>query len=320
MADMAKTILEKYQVRKSAKEKERFCSWLTETLHRAGYAPCVEEGRTCGVRCRNVVVGDPERAKVLLTAHYDTCAVLPFPNFITPRSLFWYVVYQGIVLLGFIVLLAGMSAVLRFLSAPAWVYRFFSHALLLVLLWWMLAGPANRHTANDNTSGVVTVLETALAMPEELRERVCFVFFDNEEKGTLGSAAFAKAHKAVRKSTPVLNFDCVGDGDSLQFIPSRKMRKDQKILLKAIEESYPQRGEKTVEVVRSMAIYPSDQMNFAYGVGICALRKSKIFGYYMNRIHTKRDTVLETENVELLCTGSVKLLQTLQEKEEIHAE
>ncbi len=319
MADRIKTILEKYQVRKSAKEKERFRSWLTAALREAGYAPRVEEGRTFGVRCHNVVVGDPERAKVLLTAHYDTCAELPFPNFITPRSIFWYVVYQVVLAVAILALLTVVSLLLHFLPLPGRLHILFIYALLIFLLWWMVAGPANCHTANDNTSGVVTILETALALPEELRDGVCFVFFDNEEKGLLGSAAFAKAHKAVRKSTPVLNFDCVGDGDSLQFIPAKKMRKEQEQLLKTIEESYPHRGGKTVEVVCSMAIYPSDQANFAYGVGICALRKSKIFGYYMNRIHTRRDTVLETENVQLLRDGTIALLQTLQEKGETHA-
>ena len=29
----------------------------------------------------NIVIGDIKSAKVIFTAHYDTCAVLPFPNF-----------------------------------------------------------------------------------------------------------------------------------------------------------------------------------------------------------------------------------------------
>ena len=86
----------------------------------------------------------------------------------------------------------------------------------------MMAGPANRHTANDNTSGVITLLEIALSLPEELRSDVCFVWFDNEERGLLGSAAFAGKHKETKKGALVLNFDCVGDGDSLQFFPTKR--------------------------------------------------------------------------------------------------
>jgi hypothetical protein len=39
---------------------------------------------------RNIVIGNPDTAKVLYTAHYDTCARLPFPNFITPKNIFIY--------------------------------------------------------------------------------------------------------------------------------------------------------------------------------------------------------------------------------------
>ena len=47
------------------------------------------------------------------------------------------------------------------------------------------------------------------------------------------------------------------------------------------------------------ALYPSDQMGFPYGVGICALRRGKL-GWYLSRIHTRRDTVLENTNVNIL--------------------
>ena len=34
---------------------------------------------------QNIVIGNPQTAKVILTAHYDTPARLPFPNFIVPQ-------------------------------------------------------------------------------------------------------------------------------------------------------------------------------------------------------------------------------------------
>jgi len=39
--------------------------------------------------------------------------------------------------------------------------------------------------------------------------------------------------------------------------------------------------------------------------------ESRIFGWYMDRIHTKRDTVLMEENIHLLTEGSVHLAETL---------
>ena len=57
-----------FQVRKSRKQKEAFRSWLCGELEAAGYAPKVEKG----FAAQNVVVGDPESAKVIFSAHYDT--------------------------------------------------------------------------------------------------------------------------------------------------------------------------------------------------------------------------------------------------------
>ena len=51
------------------------------------------------------------------------------------------------------------------------------------MLLLMMFGPANRHNSNDNTSGVITVLEIMSTLPENLRDKVCFVLFDLEEAG-----------------------------------------------------------------------------------------------------------------------------------------
>lgn len=265
-----------------------------------------------------MVVGDPERAKVLLTAHYDTCAVLPFPNFITPRSAFWYGIYQLLIVAVIVLVTIVVDvAVMLLFEPPERLMTVLVNGLLLFFLWWMVAGPANRHTANDNTSGVVTLVETARHLPQELRDGVCFVFFDNEEKGLLGSAAFAKRHKAARQKALVLNFDCVGEGDDIQFFPNRKMKSEE--VLDTIAACYPSGGGKTTEVVRSFGFYPSDQVNFTRGMGVCGVKRSRLFGYYLSRIHTNRDTVLQQENIDLLRCGTVELLKTLQEKEVPHA-
>ena len=185
-----------------------------------------------------------------------------------------------------------------------------SIALCIFFVWWIIDGPANRHTANDNTSGVLTLLETALALPPEHRDRVCFVFFDNEEKGMLGSAAFAKRHKGVKKNTPVVNFDCVGDGDSIQFFPRRKLKKDP-AALERIEAAFLPGCGRDVQVVRGFGFYPSDNANFKKGAGVCALKHRPIVGYYMDRIHTGRDTVLDEANIALLRDGALRYIAAL---------
>lgn len=324
MTNTAREVLQRWEIRKSKKEKEMFREWLCQQLKEAGYEPQVEKSRGLWAS-HNVVVGDPEKAKTLLTAHYDTCAALPFPNFITPRNLFWYLVYQLLIVVVFFALVfavtflsvLGAELVLDDIDVAATVGMVLGYAALIFGIWWMLDGKANRHTANDNTSGVVTLLEIALALPQELRDEVCFVWFDNEERGLLGSGAFAKGHKTAKSSALVINFDCVGDGDSIQFFPSKKVKKTETIT--ALREAYMGTDEKTVEIVERFGFYPSDQAAFSYGVGVCALKKSKFFGWYMDRIHTKRDTVLDEKNVDLLREGTVGLVQLLANKEVTHA-
>ncbi len=313
MTEAAKTVLTAYEVRKTKGQKEAFRAFLCRELEQLGYEPRVESGRSL-VTSHNVVAGDPEKARVLLTAHYDTCAVLPFPNFITPRNLPVFLLYQLAVAAVILILAAAVeTAVLLAFDPPLWVALLTVYAVLGFCIWWMLAGKANRHTANDNTSGVIALLEIAAALPPEDRDGVCFVWFDNEELGLFGSSAFAGAHRRVRADTLTLNFDCVGDGDYLQFFPSGVVKKDSETMA-LLESAFLSEGKKVVEVVRGLGLYPSDQARFRRGVGVAALKKAPLIGYYMDRIHTRRDTVLEEDNVQLLCRGVLRLAGMIREQ------
>lgn len=307
MTDLSQQILLNFQVRKSKQQKEAFRTWLCNQLTALGYSPRVEGSRFS----RNVVVGDPEKARVLFTAHYDTCAVLPVPNFITPRNFLWYLLYQMLFVLFFLAVAVGTEVGTMLLwraatgtDCPMWLAMGAMYIALLLCIWWVVAGKANRHTVNDNTSGVLTLVEIAQALPPEMREQVCLVFFDNEEKGLFGSSVFAKAHRGAQKNALVVNFDCVSDGDHLHFFPSKAVKREEDVL-SSLEQAFSGTGEKTCQVVRSFGFYPSDQAKFRRGVGVCALKKSPVFGYYMDRIHTKRDTVLMEENIHLLRDGAV---------------
>ena len=174
----------------------------------------------------------------------------------------------------------------------------------------MVSSPAMVPTSPSHWP-VSTATQTALAMPEADREEVCFVFFDNEEKGLFGSAAFTKAHKKAKKETLNINFDCVSDGDFIQFFPGWAMKEKDPAMLDRIEAAFQGRGEKVVEVVRGFGFYPSDNKAFRKGVGVCALKRKKSLGYYMDRIHTNKDTVLEEENIEILRDGALRLAKKI---------
>ena len=98
-------VLTVFPVRKSKRQKAAFRAAAGKYAASLGY-PVQEERGSFG--CRNLIIGDPEQAEYLITAHYDTCARLPFPNFLTPCSLWLFLLYQLVVGMG--ILLAAVAA------------------------------------------------------------------------------------------------------------------------------------------------------------------------------------------------------------------
>ena len=301
-------ILEEFPVRKKKKQKSALRNAVSDWLRQNGYE-CREEKGALGAR--NLVIGDPEKARFLITAHYDTCAGMLVPNFITPCNFVLFLLYQ--------LAISALILVPSFLAGVAvgWLTDSFlaGYFLFLILMWvfivLMLCGPANSSNANDNTSGVVTLLEIARTLPENQRDKVCFVLFDLEEMGLIGSASYQKAHKAQTKKQIVLNLDCVGEGNEIMFFPTGKLKKDSEKMA-VLRGCCGNFGEKRVSVrEKGFAVYPSDQGNFPYGVGICALRRGKL-ALYLSRIHTARDTVLEQTNVNILRAALTSLVSRSQ--------
>lgn len=291
-------LLENFQIRKSTQQKTAFIDHLLEIY---GSRMHVEEsGRI--IKSRNIVIGTPHTASVVFGAHYDTCARLPFPNLITPKNFVIFLLYQTLVALVFIVPAFALSTLTAALTESLLLTELVLFAVLIAVMWLMMAGPANKHTANDNTSGVVTVLTLADRLAE--RNDLCFVLFDNEEVGLFGSMEFAKKHRNVRNNTLVVNFDCVSDGDWMMILSSKPARR------KTSYEQFCEHVRKTCAstekipliAASSTTIYPSDQMNFKKYIAVAALKKTEtpLIGYYMDRIHTPKDTVFDDQNIELL--------------------
>ena len=302
---MMDSILTQYEVRKSNRQKTAFIEYLKGRLEKAGYHPKteirIEEKGKGLLKSRNIVVGNPDTAEVLIGAHYDTCALLPFPNLMAPTNPLLFLGYQ-IVLMIMILLLAALLSLpvsLIFLNAEI-AYFAFLGALLLIMLQLMF-GFRNKHTANDNTSGVITLTHILETLPLEDRNKVCFIYFDNEEKGLFGSAFFCQKHRKHIKDKLLINLDCVGDGRNIVTMADRKARKDSNYAL--LVETFRQEEEKADVryVCRKMKfmMFPSDQMNFKKGIGVCALKQSP-FGMYVGRIHTYFDTKCRVENIDYL--------------------
>ena len=302
MTELSREILRDWQVRKTKAQKRRFIEFLQTRL--PGLR--VEEGGL--PRCRNLLLGDPESAEVVFTAHYDTCARLPFPNFITPQNFVIYLLYQLLILLPFFALAALLAfALIRLgLYAPSAIMLSWLLAMGAILYVFVL-GPANPHTVNDNSSGVVTLCELYAALDDAERARCAFVFFDHEETGLFGSSLFASMHKKAMKDRLLLNFDCVSDGDHLLFVESRRARR---LAGEALAEAFASSADKQSLFAGPLgAFYPSDQIHFPCGVGVAAMNKAPLIGLYMSRIHTARDTVCDEANFAFLVGGVRRFLQ-----------
>ena len=314
MTETTKTVFEKYEVRKTKKQKNAFIDYVKSVADTQGYEFRTEKGY---LGAKNIVVGDPDKARVVYTAHYDTCAVLPFPNFITPKNIWIYLLYQIAVcaLLMFLPLYAlgfAIGSVAAMMEADIFAltpfFDLLEYALLIGILVLLVAGPANKHTANDNTSGVTVLLDLMTAMPTEERSKAAFVFFDLEEAGLFGSAGFASKHKNSMKDKLLVNFDCVSDGENMIFAVNKKAQK----YVDPLSEAFADSGDISVEIASKGIFYPSDQANFPCGVGVAACRKKRGI-LYLGRIHTPRDTVYEQKNIDFLVAGSLNLTKNIKE-------
>jgi Iap family predicted aminopeptidase len=176
--------------------------------------------------------------------------------------------------------------------------------IMIGFLLLIVFGPANRHTANDNTSGVITLCELYQRLTEEERARTAMVFFDNEESGLFGSRLFKKKYLKQMRNKLLINFDCVSDGDNILIASSKTARNKWNI-----EKHFSANGSKIPMLEKAESVlYPSDQMGFPNTVAVAALKHNRFLGYYMDRIHTAKDTVFEEENIDYLCAGMQALV------------
>jgi len=299
MQNLSKLILEKYQVRKTKEQKTQFIELLQKELQ--GYDVRVEQGGM--FKSRNIVVGNLETCDVVLGAHYDTAPELPFPNFLAPKNILAYLAYTFLIVLAFMVVMAIGVFVGLLLTDNVVIIMLIEYGIMFLLLGCMMFGKANIHTANDNTSGVITLIEAL--HDDNIKDKVCCVFFDHEEVGLFGSSFFANKHKNIMKDKLLINFDCVSDGDTIMLV----VNKNASVLQNKIEESFISEEDKKFFITKSSTtLYPSDQMNFKKNIGVAVFKRNKLIGYYMDRIHTRKDVIFEERNIEMIIKGLKKFV------------
>ncbi|MBQ9719674.1 MAG: M28 family peptidase [Oscillospiraceae bacterium] len=307
----AERILREYPVRRRPEEKEKFRLWLMGTLRELGYQPELQSRQSAlqfGGNVLNVVAGDPERAKLILVAHYDTAirSLLP-PMYMPTRPLtaFLYLALTpALVLIGSFVLSFALTFPINapYLTLPLFLL------LLVTALLYLRFGPSERRNLNDNTSGVAALLETAATLTPRDRGHVAFAFLDGGFGGLSGAKGFRARYPSAKEKT-IINLCSVAEGSELLVLPNKNSRWDG-ALLDAILDSF-ENGEHTTVFLKTdgLTYFPSDNRAFRYACSICACETVRGFGRLVCPL---KATDIDEEKTQILKNGLCKLIERYQ--------
>lgn len=295
-------ILKAHPIRKTNEQKEAFRADVQAYLKELGYDCRLE---SCGKDGQNLVFGAAETADYLITAHYDTPATIGIPNVCTPCNALRSRLHFFITFMLSFSMSLGAGLLLK---AGHVLWGILLFLPIVAFLYLIRNGPANVNNTNDNTSGVVTLLEIARTLHPAHRNKVGFVLFDLEERGLKGSAAYRKAHKEATEKQIVLNVDCVGDGDHILLMPNKKARQNEKLVAKLKYLGGWFGNKQILTIDKGFCSYNSDHKNFPMAVGVGAFHKKKGKTYTLDKIHTRHDTNLDMTNVNLLRAALTTLI------------
>ena len=278
------------------KDKEQFLNELDQELQARNF-----ETERLAVRYllqNRLLLTRCERPAVIFTAHYDTPTIMPFwvsfffkfighTRQISGGILLILLLYMPLILTPFLAI--NSSSLLFFVNI-------FYLILALSLFTILIPNPNNRE---DNTSGVIGLLALAdwLQDKPDLKERVQFVFFDNEELGLLGSNGL-KAHWDKQgfpyQEAAVINLDCITRGriplivhhgnDTIanQVLPHLQKHLPQTILFKLLH----------LPLSDNYTFRKSGAIDISY-----ADPSSIPGGYYIPKIHTPADNDFSAERL-----------------------
>lgn len=302
-------INKQFPVRKTQEEKQAFRSYVLDCAQKK--EAYVQTQTTSDGKNDNIVIGDVERAKVVLTAHYDTPAKSVFPNLMLPRNKPLFFLYQfGLIGVLLLVSLAASYAIGMVWAADRLVFLLAFLVLYYGLYFGLFRLGKNPYNYNDNTSGVATLLSILDTLDEEQMKKTAFIFFDNEEKGKKGSKAYFADHKEQMQERLLVNFDCVGNGDTMVFIA--KPQAEQMPAYALLKESFSgAQAYKTQFYPYKGSESNSDYKSFPCGVGCMACKRSKKGVLYTPYIHTVKDVQASVENIAFLTKKTVGFISAL---------
>ena len=290
-------LLKEQQRRHNKKEKKDFIEFLKNQLISNGYN--YEIIKTRLFQTEHVASKSDHDPTVVFLAHYDTSTILPI-------WVEWLLKVFGHTRN----ILTLLLLILIFYFVEMIKYEFIVNIINILLLGSLFIPMimfANKNTMNDNTSGVLVLLLllNRIAQSEDLKKKVKFVFTDNEEKMLVGSFQLKKIWKrqGFNYGNRIVSIDSIGRGENL-IISYNFVSK----LSNELKDFFKNRGFK-VQKTNMFCMPFSDAYSFwrSGAVNLNMMNKSIIpGGYYIKDIHSKRDKIIEMENIS-------KLVETLEE-------
>jgi len=195
-------------------------------------------------------------------------------------------------------MVVGLDALVRGVLQQPWV-GVFRITVVASLLVPMLLVPT-RHTMNDNTSGVDALLRLARALGGErrLKAKVKFVFTDNEEKSLLGTLLLRllwRKQNVPLSRMRIVSVDSIGVGDTavVSYNCVRRVAAE-------VARVFAQKGQRVRRLNKWLMPFSGAYFFGDVGaVNVDMMRRALLPGsYYIENIHSARDTALSQENVD----------------------
>jgi len=313
--EFAEKVFAENPTRFRKEEKERLLSQTKSFLTENGWGS--DEIRIQkfkgSIKSQNLIIGDPKSAEYIVTAHYDTPGRTGF--LLATSKLFGQTGANIVMMLSMLpfCILCGYFGGRNAFTWQGIDLTFLSIYGLMVLFLLVMLIPMfikNKNNRNDNTSGVIAVLNAAVkaAADPELSGKCCFVLFDNEEWGLIGSKQFAgwcRNNGINLDEKTAINIDCVGLGE---YLCAARTNSDKTERQTAFIENLKSTGIEIVEKQSSM-IYLSDHANLKNSFMLTYMEKSKTGPLFIPNIHTGKDTVCDVEKVIDLSDKVIKAIK-----------
>lgn len=287
--------------------KKKFRTFLQSATAKLGFNAKIDKHTFA----KNVIVGDPTTAKYIFMAHYDTPPRLP--KFFTKHMLAYSLVGLPLLACG---ISFGLPALILHFFNTSWWTSFLSVAQPILVglcsavpISYMFGflGGANKTNYNDNSSGVLSLLnimEKLKDAPQNVKDQVCFVFTDNEEKGLLGSMGFVNRYGKSLKDPLIINLDCVGRGKQINafYMGTPEGNKVLKEVESLAGNEYTVVPQKTTLSTMSDHISFGKKYNCATLLCVDKQDNKSIYG----QIHSSNDHVIESENINYIADFCAK--------------